>query len=478
MTVVGLGPAGPELMTERARDELVSGRPVVLRTRRHPAAAVVAEAQGCDDLYEGCDSFEELYAAIASRVVDVARSAGSAVYAVPGSPVVAERSVEILLGAEGVEVEIVPALSFLDLLWAGLGVDPVGTGMTVVDGHSFEGALSGASGPVVVAQVDDPMVLSELKASVDPWPETPVVVAQRLGTAEQSIREVAWADLDREIEPDHLTSLYLRDLPVSAADALDRLDRLTRRLRRDCPWDQEQTHESLTRHLVEESYEVVEAIEQLDEDPNGYDHLVEELGDLLYQVYFHSLLGSEVGEFDIGDVARGIHDKLVTRHPHVFGEVSGEDHDAKSLTLTWEQAKHQEKERSSLMDGIPASLPALLAARKIQSRAASVGFDWSDARGPRSKISEELAELDAAEGGGVDEELGDLLFSIVNLARHLDVEPEDALRAANRRFGRRFALMEETAAGEGRTLGELSPDEMDSLWEKAKVALRGGPDRD
>jgi len=256
-----------------------------------------------------------------------------------------------------VEAEILPALSFLDLAWARLRVDPVALGARLVDGRRFEESAAGERGPLLVGQCDQLHVLSEIKLTVDDGP--PVVVLQRLGLPDESVRTVAWDDLDRDVVPDHLTSLWIPALAEPVAGEVARFHELVRRLRAECPWDREQTHASLTRHLLEETYEVLEAIDHLDEDTGrGFEALEEELGDLLFQVVFHSVLAAEAGQFTLADVTRGIHDKLRARHPHVF-EPGAPATDVAQLAVDWERRKVVEKGRASVMDGIPLALPAL-----------------------------------------------------------------------------------------------------------------------
>jgi tetrapyrrole methylase family protein/MazG family protein len=402
--VAGLGPAGPDLLTAGTLTAIASVSRQLLRTRRHPAAVAVPDATDFDAVYESAGSFEEVYATIVAAVREAAIESGEVLYLVPGSPVVAERTVELLLADASLEVSVLPALSFLDLAWARLGVDPVALGVRLVDGRRFAVEAAGQVGPLLVGQCDRPHVLSDIKLSVEDGPE--VVVLQRLGLPDESIRTVAWPDLDRVVEPDHLTSLWIPELAEPVAGEVARFLELVRILRTECPWDREQTHASLTRHLLEESYEVLDAIDHLDVDAgDGFEALEEELGDLLFQVVFHSVLASEVGQFTLADVARGIHDKLYARHPHVFDPGSGGT-DLAQLTVDWERRKVTEKGRDSVMDGIPATLPALAYAAKVQKKASSQGVEWTGLVGDDDPwAARVLALVDEARVAGVDPEL-------------------------------------------------------------------------
>jgi len=413
VVVVGLGPAGPDLVTAATTNAIERVSMRFVRTTRHPAAPVVEPATSFDGIYEQASTLEDVYRAIVDTLVDAAGAHGEILYAVPGSPAVGERTVVLLRDAEAagrIELEVVPALSFVDLAWARLGVDPVASGARIVDGHRFAVEAAGASGPMLVAQCDNQSVLSDVKLALDAGP--PVVVLQGLGTPDERIFEVERDELDRAVQADHLTSLWLDGTEPAVASEVARFDELVHVLRERCPWDREQTHDSLTRHLLEETYEVLEAIEHLDtETGEGYDHLEEELGDLLFQVCFHSTLAGEQGAFTLADVARGIHDKLVGRHPHVFADVQVDD--ASAVMRNWEQIKKHEKGRESIFDGIPTSLPSLLYAHKILRKAQTLGVD--------------VPQTD--DGPGADE-IGDALLAIVAAARALDVDPEAALRAA------------------------------------------------
>ena len=237
-----------------------------------------------------------------------------------------------------------------------------------------------------------------------------------------------------------------------------------------CPWDREQTHETLRAALVEECYEVVEAIVNADDT-----NLSEELGDLLLHVVMHAQMAGERGAFGFREVVDGVCEKLVRRHPHVFG--SGQASDTGEVLRQWEQIKRAEKgEGASIMDGLPASLPALMRAQNAQRKAARVGFDWVDSKGVFEKLEEEFAELrevkDAGNSRRVEEEFGDVLFTAVNLARHLNVDSETALAAATTKFTNRFKKVESLIAEEGRRIEECHQDVLEAAWEKVKRAER------
>jgi tetrapyrrole methylase family protein/MazG family protein len=472
--VVGLGPGGPDLLTAGTLAIIERHSRRYLRTVRHPAAAVVTGAVSFDEIYSSADTLDAVYPAIVDRLVRAALSSGDLLYAVPGSPLVAERTVVLLREVADVEVVVHPAMSYLDVAWAALGVDPMARSVRLVDGHRFAVDAAGERGPLLVAQCDSVGVLSDVKLAVPDGAEPErAIILWHLGLPEQRIIEVAWSELDHFADADHLTSVWIEHLATPVGAELIRFYELVRTLREQCPWDREQTHLSLTRHLLEETYEALEAIEAFDPSTGeGAEHLSEELGDVLFQVYFHAVLGAEAGWFTIADVAQGVHDKLVTRHPHVFGEVVAESSDA--VLANWEQIKQQEKGRASIMDGIPGNLPALAHAVKVQRKAASVGFDWPDVAGPMAKIHEELDEL--IESAGNDrhqrEELGDLLFAIGNVARHLDIDPEAALRAASAKFQHRFRLVEGFATDDGADLRHLSLNDLDRYWDRAKSTER------
>jgi len=473
IVVVGLGPAGPEYVTEHTRAEIARVAHRYLRTDRHPSASLVPDADTFDDVYEAADTFADVYAEIADRLAAAAQLHGEVLYAVPGSPLILERTVRALRTDQRIECTIHPAMSFLDIAYARLGIDPVEANVTLVDGHEFAIAAAGMAGPLLVAHTHANWVLSDIKLAVEnATGDEPVVILQRLGSPDERITHTTWAELDRTVEADHLTSIYIPHLAAPVGSELVRFHQLARTLREQCPWDQEQTHQSLVRYLLEETYEVVDALHALDpEDPTTDDALIEELGDLLYQIEFHATIAEQEGRFTMADVAQGVHDKLVRRHPHVFGDVVADD--THTVLANWDLIKQQEKGRTSVFEGVPHSLPSLSYADAVQRKAAKVGFDWPDVDGAWPKIEEEAAEVraavHAADTAAVRDELGDLLFAVVNVARHLGVEPEAALRAATLKFRRRFEQVEVLARERGLVLQTAGLEALDTLLAEVKT---------
>ena len=474
--MVGLGPAGPEFLTDTVRALLAGGAKTFLRTARHPAADALSGYVALDRLYESAETFAEVYAAIVEELVEAAtRQAPEPIaYAVPGSPLVAERTVELLRRDPRVDLTVVPALSFLDLAWERLGIDPLGAGVRLVDAEQFARRYTGDGGPHLVAQCWSQALLSEIKlcAFADHDLVAPdVVLLSHLGLPDEQVLRVGWWDLDRTLKPDHLTSLYIPAPvdPAGSAGEMARLEELVATLRAECPWDRAQTHGSLMPHLLEESYEVLDALAELDAaeaagDPANVTassgHLEEELGDLLFQVVFHARLAEEAGRFTLADVARGVHDKLVHRHPHVFGEADAAS--AEEVRANWEEIKREEKGRSSVTEGIPADLPALLLSTKLQRKALSVGMAGAGPGDAGSDLATRVAALvrrqvdpaaTAADAtlGGADEAtgrlVGEVLFDVADVARRLGIDPELALRRCALAFRDGVVAREAETAG-------------------------------
>jgi tetrapyrrole methylase family protein/MazG family protein len=469
--IVGLGPAGLDRVAPAARAVLDEHAvPVVGRSIDHPAARELSERRPvvwCDDLYESQDAFDDVYGAIAARVIDLAAT-GPVTYAVPGSALVGEIAVGRIrreAADRGIPVETHPGESFLDLSLERVGMDPFDRGMQVIDAHRLPEPLL-LHLPTFIVQLDGPGAFTAVHERLTRLlePATPVTILRDVGSPDEQVEVVPLGDL----RPEHAglrVTLFI-DVDPPGWPGLVQTNAL---LRRECPWDREQTHHSLARHLLEEAYETLDAIEALpmsapegEIDAAAYVELEEELGDLLLQVVFHATLAAETDAFGVEEVAEAIRRKLVRRHPHVFGDVDADTAD--EVLGNWEARKREEKGRESLLDGVPTALPALTRALEFQARAASVGFDWPDLGGVVTKVREEIDEVvEAPTPEAARDEVGDLLFSVVNLARRLDLDPEAALRAAADRFSSRFRHVERSG-----DVTEMTLEQMDAAWDDAK----------
>ena len=435
-----------------------------MRTARHPAAEplVAAGAVTLDRHYEAAPTFAAAYAGIVEELVAAATRRGRVGYAVPGSPSVLEATVRALLADDRVAVEVVEGMSFCELAWRRLGVDPVESRVRLVDGERFAVDAARDTGPLLVAGVWSPSILAAIKLAVAS-PPARAVVLQRLGCPDEHVEEIAFAEIDRVV-PDHLTCLYLPELAEPVGIELARLEQVVERLRDECPWDAVQTHRSLVHHLIEECYEAIEAIEELGEPPDlaASAHLEEELGDVLCQVLFHAVLARREGLFTLGDVATTVHDKLVSRHPHIFGGIEGVD-TVDAVLSQWEELKRREKGRESVMDGIPAGLPSLVLVAKLERKAAGVGLGWGATGGAVGRAVDELQAADA-------EEFGELFLALARLAADRGVDAEEALRRAAMRFRTRFAAAERLAAAAGTTLAAATVEARRAYWGAAGAA--------
>lgn len=315
--------------------------------------------------------------------------------------------------------------------------------------------------PALLMDVDAPAHVSMILQTVYPSSHHIHTLVGR------TVREMSLEDLGTE-NFDDVVQVFVPPLPEGSA--FESFLEIVAHLRAPdgCPWDREQTHDSLRTHLMEESYEALEAI-----DAGEPDSMREEFGDLLLQIVLNAQIANEAGQFNMSDVVKGIHHKIVSRHPHVFGDL--ELKDVNGVLQNWERLKEEErgkkKEDIGLLDGVPKSLPALTQAQEYQDRAARVGFDWPEIEGVLDKVREEIEEIRAAQNPEeVTAELGDLFFVLVNLARWRKVDAESALRETNLRFKKRFAFVEQGARGQHRSLSDMTLEEMDALWIKAKTS--------
>ncbi|MCM3786500.1 nucleoside triphosphate pyrophosphohydrolase [Neobacillus mesonae] len=492
ITVVGLGSGGEDQLTLGILKVLKKANHIYARTHDHPVFNDLKDLQltitSFDNIYEAKSSFPEVYDAITNELIALAAAAPGEeiVYAVPGHPMVAESTVQLLkerCPERGISLSVLGGESFLDEAFTRLGFDPI-EGFQLLDAGVIDSSLFHPQLHTVIGQVYDMFTASDVKLSLmEIYPDDTLVYAcHALGVSgQEQIHKVPLYELDRVEGYGNLSLIYV---PKSEDEQLrrrtfSRLHEIVAILRspEGCPWDREQTHASIRKNLIEETYEVIETIDE--DDP---DHMKEELGDLLLQIMLHSQMEEEVGSFNVFDVIEGLNDKLIFRHPHVFGDDKAGD--AGEALANWDAMKLEEKKRkgqssedSSALAGIPRDLPALMKAYKLQKKASKVGFDWDDVNGVIVKVEEELAELREAisEGHSPREQLlefGDVLFAAANIARFIDADPEEALSATNRKFDRRFRYIEERLAEQGRTVHDSSLDEMEHYWQEAKKALK------
>ena len=482
ITIVGLGPGDPRHLTLEAWEVLQAAPEIWLRTERHPTVEGLSPEtprRSFDDLYEEAEDFSEVYEAIVERLLTLGRRPEGVVYAVPGHPRVGEATVERVLEEAphaGVGTRVVEGLSFVESTLTALGIDAL-DGLQVCDAidlsHYHHPPLN-PDVPALIGQLYNRSLAAAVKLTLmNQYPdEHEVALVHAAGTDEQRIVRLLLYQLDRrhvaDPLPTHLTSLYVP--PLVDVTSFEGFQETVAHLRapEGCPWDREQTHESLRAGLLEEAYESVAAI-----DRGDVDGLREELGDLLLQIVLQTQIATEGGTFKMPEVIAAIDAKLKSRHPHVWGETTVED--TGDVLHNWEELKREEKgERESILEGVPRALPALQQAHTYGQRVARVGFDWPDVDGVVAKVHEEIAELKrAATTERQEAEVGDLLFAVANWARWLGVDPETALRKANARFAHRFAHLERTAEVEGVNVTDLTIDELDAFWEQAKESESG-----
>lgn len=476
--IVGLGPGAKDALTIGTLELLKSSHKVLFRTEKHPNVEYL-KTQGIifetyDSFYEKYDSFDEVYKNIAEDIIEKHAQCKNLVYAVPGHPLVAEKSVTLLLKLceeNNIEVEILPAVSFIDAVMESLKIDPI-EGIKIIDAFDINNQVLDKRVGLIITQVYNGFIASETKLALSEYynDDTEIYFVRAAGVKEiESIRKIKLYDLDRQEDIDYLTSIYIpRDLnnTIDFHDLLKVMDTL--RGEDGCPWDMEQNHESLKRYLIEECYEVLEAI-----DENNDEMLVEELGDVLLQVVFHAQIGKEDGYFNINDIIKAITNKMILRHPHVFGDVKVKG--SEEVLTNWEEIKGKEKNFSSYTDTlkhVAKNLPGLIRAEKVQGKAAKVGFDWNNADPALDKVLEELEEVKDVyktnNRAKIQEEVGDLIFAAVNVARLLDIDPEFAVNYTIDKFIKRFQFIEESAGKKGLDLKDMTLDEMDQLWNEAK----------
>ncbi len=460
--IIGLGPGDPGLITQRAWQLILDSPEIWVRTREHPAVPHIAQhtqVSSYDALYESHHDFNAVYAAIAEDVVARARS-GDVLYAVPGDPAVAERTPQLIrqrAEAEGIEVQIHSAVSFLEPTFAALDADPI-HGLQILDAqqlatrHHPPGSLGMG---LLIPQLYNRLLAGDVKLTLmNAYPDDhPITLISGAGTDTLKLRSMPLYELDRHDYFDDMTTLWAP--PLHQAATYEDLQEIIAHLRapNGCPWDRKQTHESLRPYLLEETYEVLDALDA--QDTNA---LKEELGDLLIQVALHVQIATEEGEFKMADVIHHVVDKLIRRHPHVFGNVKVQD--AAEVAKNWESIKQQERkehgeQEKTLLDGIPAALPALSKAQTYVSRLGRVGYPL------------------ASSGAWSQQSLGWALLRLVEEAEASGVDAEAALRATAQQLREMLVALEEEARAQGEVFLELPDKEKQRRWQEKIQALKG-----
>ncbi|EGT2190378.1 bifunctional methyltransferase/pyrophosphohydrolase YabN [Clostridium perfringens] len=480
LKIMGLGPGAYEALTIGALKELKNNKNIYFRTEKHPTVDFLKDEgikfESYDHAYEKYDSFDDVYKYIAEDLITKIKDDEDLIYAVPGHPLVAEKSVINLIELckeNNIQYEVLPAVSFVDAMMEALQVDPI-EGVKIIDAFDMKNQILDKRVGTIITQVYNNFIASEVKLRLlEGYEDDTEIIFVRAAGVEglESIRKIPLYELDWQEDIDYLTSIYIPKDLGNKKDFQDLLDIIeTLRNPGGCPWDREQTHESLKSALLEECYEVIDAIENKDEDA-----LIEELGDVLLQVVFHASIGKEDGYFDIMDVIGGISNKMINRHPHVFG--NEEANTSEQVLVNWDEIKKEEKGIKTLteeMQNIAKSLPATTRAYKVQKKAKKVGFDWDDVNCAMDKVKEELNEIkevyNCEDKSIIEGEVGDLLFACINVARFLEVDGELALDKTIKKFIKRFSYIENEAIKNNKNLRDMTLEEMDKLWEEAKTS--------
>ena len=479
--IIGLGAGDLDQLPLGVYKKLKAADNLYVRTEDHPVLVELAQEdvtfKSFDAVYEKHDTFSPVYEEIAETLIGLSQQA-PVIYAVPGHPLVAEQTVQNLIAAEKqgrCRLAIEGGHSFLDSLFGALRIDPI-EGFQLMDGTEMTSDQVNMAQHLLIAQVYDSFSASEVKLTLmEKYPDDyPVTIVTAAGSAEEVLRTVPLHELDRSAEVNNLTTVYV----PPAAEQTQRLKEwqtfrsIIAKLRspEGCPWDREQTHESLSPYLIEEAHELLQAIQEGDDEA-----IADELGDVLLQVFLHAQIGQDNGYFQLEDVLESISAKMIRRHPHVFGDVSAED--AEQVVANWQEIKAQEKPAAeSLLEGQDRFSSSLTTSFNYQKKAAKVGFSWPDAAGAWDKFHEELQEFqqELAKGSKARQldELGDLMFTLVNLARFFELSPEEAMMQANRKFQTRFQYVEQQVKQGTGNFSDYTLEQLDEFWNQAKLLAR------
>ncbi|MGZ9815016.1 bifunctional methyltransferase/pyrophosphohydrolase YabN [Peribacillus simplex] len=484
ITIIGLGAGDLDQLPLGIYKKLIQTEQCFVRTIDHPVIGDLKREginfTAFDGIYEKHDQFEAVYEEIAGTLLQEA-SNRSVLYAVPGHPMVAEKTVQLLLEkspALGIAIKLEGGQSFLDPLFQAVKIDPI-EGFQLLDGTDLSPDDLHITQHMIIGQVYDAFSASNVKLTLmEKLPDDyEIYIVTAAGSSQEKVTKCALFELDRQMELSNLTSVYVPPVKEEALQyrEFSKLRQIIAELRGPdgCPWDKKQTHESLKKYLIEEAYELIDSIDE--EDDEG---MVGELGDVLLQVMLHSQIGEDEGMFTIDDVIEGITAKMIRRHPHVFGnvEVEGEE----DVLVNWQKIKEDEKGSEtkalkSILDGIEKSLPNLLRAEEYQKRAAKVGFDWDEVSEAWKKVREEVQELEEEilspnrDVERIKSELGDLFFALVNISRYYDIQAEEAVYKANQKFHQRFTYIEECIQRADKKFEDYTLEELDSYWDEAKA---------
>ena len=478
ITVIGLGAGDLDQLQLGVYKKIKSLKEIYVRTLDHPVLDSLKEEgvqmHSFDAVYEKHDTFAPVYREISNTLINLSKKQ-DIVYAVPGHPLVAELTVQYLIEAERageIELIIEGGQSFLDPIFAALKIDPI-EGFQLLDGTSMTPHEINMRQHILIGQVYDEFSASEVKLTLmekyqDDYPVTIVTAA---GSSQEQLRTVPLYELDQAAQLNNLTTVYVP--PVSSDNEALRdwttFRKIIATLRgpNGCPWDKEQTHESLKKYLLEEVHEFLAAVDAEDDFA-----MVEELGDVLLQVFLHAQIGEDNGYFNLEEVLASISEKMIRRHPHVFGDVSVED--AEEVVVNWQAIKAEEKGESieHLLTDAYSEYSSLQTSYNYQKKAASVGFDWPNVEDAWGKFLEEMQEFREELQNGTEQslldEFGDVLFTIVNLARFYKISPEEAMLHANEKFARRFNYVEQSVKNSGKGFDAFTLEELDAFWDEAK----------
>lgn len=477
ITILGLGAGDMSQISYQAIKELNSGKKIFLRTSEHPIVKKLdITYESFDFLYEDGSNFEEVYDKIAKKIISVGKNE-DIIYAVPGHPRVAETSVshiEKYAENDKINIKFVASMSFIDAMYTYLGFDP-SNGFRLIDSFCIRKKDLDTNVNIIITQVYDRFIASNVKLSLMNYysDEQEVWLVRAAGIEQLEYKEkIKLYELDRtDILFDHLTSIFIpKGGEKKYKDIYDLID-ITKTLRGDngCNWDKEQTHKSLTKYLIEESYELIDAINN--DDIEG---IIEELGDLMYHIVLHSQIGLDDGYFDFDEVCNSSVEKMISRHPHVFGEEKID-----YIENQWDINKMKEKGENKVSESMrrePKYLPALMKAIKIQSKAANVGFDWNNIDDVFSKVNEEynefIYEYKNDNHESMKEEYGDLLFSIVKLGKFLNIDPENSLNKTTEKFINRFEYVEDSLIEKKINFDKSNIETMINLWNESKKYIK------